>query len=390
MNSLSDKKTLWISIYHPGEIISAIGMSLLFRDKYKINLFIKNHPYWKRINENFYKKYFNNIYHFPDVGFSKHFLREIIKIINIKKILKKLVIKNDDVYLTLSNKTFVDNIFLSIYKNHQIFKFSSRTECLDSLEVFLKKNKNYKEIITSKIWNLTIIPFFNLQPIVYLQHQTDKGLYEIVYKRGDKSIFSKFLYFNSYDDNNLKEDDIYNFLPFIKDKFTIVKSGNKKNIVVFFGEGRDHYDKYHCDFTNQCLRYIEKFFPQSHLIYKPHPIDVAGFELNNLELGKFEVYNGGEMAEIFLLDIINKIECCFSISSTSLRKAIDLDIRSYYFLKLYIDYSLDFYNLMLLAAGKIDDAAFIKSFNFKPSPYQICTNNLEKFNNHIYKIDKYF
>src|SRR3989339_617337 len=207
MNSLSDKKTLWISIYHPGEIISAIGMSLLFRDKYKINLFIKNHPYWKRINENFYKKYFNNIYHFPDVGFSKHFLREIIKIINIKKILKKLVIKNDDVYLTLSNKTFVDNIFLSIYKNHQIFKFSSRTECLDSLEVFLKKNKNYKEIITSKIWNLTIIPFFNLQPIVYLQHQTDKGLYEIVYKRGDKSIFSKFLYFNSYDDNNLKEHD---------------------------------------------------------------------------------------------------------------------------------------------------------------------------------------
>ena len=228
MDNFLNKKIMWISIYHPGEIISAVGMSLLARDKYKINLLIKDHPYWKRIGVDFYKKYFDNVYHFPDIGFSKHFLRETLKILQTKKVLKKLNIKSDDLYLTFS-----DNIFLSIYKKHFIHKFSSRTECTDSLDEYKRKHPAYREILTSKIWNLTIVPFFNLLPIVYLQHQNDCSLYEIVYKKGDLAIFNKFLYFRGYDEGDLKEDEIYNFLPFIKNRLTTGRDGTKNNTIIF-------------------------------------------------------------------------------------------------------------------------------------------------------------
>lgn len=387
MINVSEKKNLWISIYHPGEIINAVGLAIFLKDYFTVNLLIKKHPYWRGISKDFFANYFNSIYWFPDIGFSKHFFREICKIIKTKFILKRLYVRDGDIFLTLSNKSFIDNIFLSIYKNIFKIKMVTRTECLDTIKNFLGKKKNYKEIWTSKIWNWSIMPFFRLQPIVYLQNIEDRGLYELVYKKGDKVMFDKFLYFKSYDENDLLNDDIYNFLPFIREKAATGDSGAQRNTVVFFGEGRDHYDKYHCDFTNRCLRYLEKFFPSSRLIYKPHPIDFAGFELNNLDLGKFEVYREGGITEIFLLGRINEIKGCFSISSTSLRKALDLGVPSYYFLNLYANYSKEYFELMLKFTHNAPSSAFINSFDLAPASYQVEDGNIKKFNKEINKLD---
>lgn len=385
MNSLQNKKTLWISIYHPGEIISAVGMSLLVRDKYTVNLLIKDHPYWKGMGDDFYKKYFDNIYHFPDVGFSKHFLREVLKIIHIKKILKKLAIKDDDIYLTFSNKSFVDNIFLSAHRRHRIIKVVYSTVCFGSLSDFLSKNKYFKEIFTSKIWNLTIIPLFRLQPVVYLQHEKDRSLYEIVYKSGDAKIFGELYFISDYDKDVLGSNEIYNFMPLLKEKLIRGSSGKDK-IIIFFGEGRDRFDQYHCDFTNKCLRYIEHFFPGYHLVYKPHPIDFNGFETNNIVPGKFEIYRGGDISELLLLENFERVEACFSISSTSLRRAVDLGIKSYYFMDLYKNYLDDYRAIIKNLIGNLRSEAWLKSFEIPPLLYLLENNNLEKFSKHINKL----
>ena len=134
------------------------------------------------------------------------------------------------------------------------------------------------------------------------------------------------------------------------------------------------------------MRYLEKNFPNRRLIYKPHPIDIVGYELNNIEVGEFEIYRGGDIAELFLLERINEVEACFSISSTSLRKALDLDIPSYYFLNLYSNYSEDYFRLMIEFTHNAPEESFINNFEIPPIFYNIKNTNLEMFNRGINKI----
>lgn len=388
MNDLV-KKNLWISIFHPYEIVNAVGLSLLFRERYKIHLLVGRHPYWNGMRTDFYEKYFNTITWFPCIGFSKHYIREIRKIIETKKIIQSLLVQKDDVYITLSNKTFVDNIFFSINKNLRVIKMVSKYDCIDSLDQFCSKHKNYKEIINSKIWNLTILPLFGLERIAYLENQDDRSMYELVYKRGDNKIFNNILFIQNYNCESLGGDEIYNFMALVKSSTKKEETGNQKRTVVFFGEGVQLQNEHHFNFINNCLRYIEKYYPEYNLVFKPHPIDPDNYEANHVELGKFSLYQGKEIAQLYLLERINEVKFCFGISSTSLNTSKDLGIPTYYFLKLYTGYSPDFYNLMLNAAGKVDEHAFIRDLNVQPSYYEPSAGSLEKFNNHINKLFKY-
>lgn len=385
-NIAPNKKVLWISLYHPNTILTAIGLILLLRDRFTVNCLIENHPYWKGMDVQPLSRYCNKIIWFSGVGFSKHFFREIFKLHKVKKIIKNLDVKKDDVFVALDNKPFLDNVFMSIHKSVRKFKITVYREWNDSLDKFLASHKGYKELLTSKIWNWTIIPFFNLNPIVYLEN-SDRSLYYLIYKKGDKKIFDEFIYLKNYDEDASGKNEIYKLYGIAKDELVDRNKNSQKNTIVFFGEGRKHFDEYHFNFVNQCLRYIETFFPGFSYLYKPHPFDDDNYEVKNVVLGKFKLYEEKDVTELFLIKNLNNIKFCFSISSTSLESCFDMGIKSYFFIKLYSNYPKDFYSLILGQIGRLGKDAFIESFDIPPLDYQVKNNSSEKDNREVYKLD---
>jgi hypothetical protein len=373
---MEDKKTLWIIIDHPMQITTAMGLAIYFKKDFNLGLIISKHCYWQGVDTQIFNNMFNSVHWFERPDFSKSLLREILKIFRIRKILKKLSIKKQDIFLILSNKVFLENILISLYPDNRRVVMNPDYLYEGSLEPF--SLPRYKEKIISRIWNWTIIPLFKLIPVLCFKHTEDKKLYAIHYKKGNKKLFNVCLSIKNINATNLKPHEVFDLSMYVKTNLPKITKTPEKKCIVFFGESLTEVDLYHIEFTNKCLRYIEIFFPGYNYIYKPHPNDLI--EANNLVLGKFSRYEKKGLAELFFIENLKNICCCFSVASTALRHAIDMGIKSYYFLNLYKNYSSDFTNVLMDLASDAPPEAFIGGFESAPQNYQITdqTNKVEQ------------
>lgn len=375
------KKTIWIIIDHPMQIINAIGLALYLQDKYIINLLISRHHYWNKSDQKIFSEYFKKIYWFPKVDFSWILPREALKIIYIKLKLKHLGIKNEDIFLSLANKIFLENILFSLYPKNSRISLDD-----DYIATHIERGqKEYHETLFSIIWNKTLIPLFKIKSMIFLQCSAEP-LYIIVYQ---EEIFdNKYLFKRFKPGLKLSENELYRLAPLVRNNINGYSKNQDLKTIVFFGEGRDYFDADHFKFVNQCLRYIEKFFTGYSFVFKPHPYD--RMEIKNIDFGKFQIYTDKNITELFLLKNADKIAYCFSVSSTSIRSSIDFGIKnSYYFLKLYRNYVSDkYYNILIEQVGDTDHRALIKSFDSAPENYGLDIK-VDEIQRSLQKLDNY-
>lgn len=371
-----EKRTIWLIIDHPMQIITAIGLALYFKDKYFINLLISRHHYWNKADQAVFFEYFQEIHWFPKVDFSWILPREVAKIIfNLWKI-KRLAIKAEDIFLVLSNKVILETILFSLHDKNKRIAINPDFVCRDIYHPL--PQSAYQEKLISKIWNLTIFPLFNLKAIIYLKEIKEKNLYAYMYRDGNEKIFYKFFSIVNDQTDSLYDNDIYDLASFVssricKNKIEITKGSS----IVFFGDSLE-MDDYRIQFTNKCLRYIERFFPGYSYIYKPHPNDCG--EAASVDLGKFKIYDKKIVAELFWIENLNNTKFCFSIASMATRYSLNIGVTSFYFLKLYKNYSEDYYNALLSGVSRVDNRCFIEDFSKSPAEYKI---NLDL--NKVYK-----
>lgn len=376
-------KSVWLLIDHPMNIITAVGLAFYLQEKFEVNLLISMHPYWEGIDLEMLKRYFKQIYTFPNVGFSKHILREVKKIYQTKKRIKEIGIVVDDTFVVLSCGSFLENIVLSTFPENR--RLSINPDFVYNFFTDKSGDLQYRENAISKIWNLTILPLFGLLPMSYYEHVSEKKLYDVDYKVGREKIFNKCFSVKNIASSCLEENEIYDLSIYVKNKIVTHDVSGEKKIIFFLGDS-EVPDKYRIEFTNRCLRYIEKFFPNYSYVYKPHPNDSG--EAESVDLGKFMVYSKKGVSQLFFLENLEKIHRCFTIGSTAVKFGINFGIHSYLFLDLYKNFSKDYYEVLKSQACDIDDGAFIKTFDSPPVEYKIDVD-LQKVSNHLVKILKY-
>jgi len=379
-------KKIWIIVDHPMQITTAVGLALYFGKDYTVNLLISKHPYWCGADVASFSSYFKEIHWFFKAGFSWIFPREIGKILYNKQKIKKLEINKNDIFLVLSNKVFLETLLFSIYNENK--RVSINPDYLIDGVLLPYQGGEYREKIISKIWNCTLLLFFKMEPIIYCKHTKDRALYALFYKKGNGAVFSRCFSIKNVGVNNLSPDEIHDVSIYVRDMICQIREENKRKMVVFFGNS-NYPNKYHIDFTNRCLRYIEEFFPEYDYIFKSHPNDHG--EAEAVELRQFKIYQQKIIAELFYLENLDKIYRCFSIASTAVRHSIDIGIPSYYFLKLYKDYSPDLNDLLMSMAADTNSKAFIESFEEPPIAYEVDYNleeverGLKKINDFLYE-----
>lgn len=380
------KKSIWIVIDHPNQIINAIGLSIYFKDFSRVNLLISKHHYWNKINSNFLKKYFVSITFFPKVEFSKVIPREIFKMIKAFLKISLLSVNSNDIFLILSDNVILEPlIFRRFHKNKKYKLFPRHIKHTK----YVKFDEYYEKTI-SIVWK-NIFKLFTLEPILYLQHLNDPKIFLLSYQNKLEKIFNYVFYFSSPEHiNSNNKSKIPELTSYVRNKSLSLKKKmtNEKLKIIFFGGALHEQNNYQINFTNKCLRYIERFFPNSKYYYKIHPHDIT--EHSSINLGNFELYNKQITTEILLINNEDNISHFFSVSSNSIASCIDFGYNnSYLFLNLYKDYTPYFKKALnyQFHSLKAIDAIFINNFDFPPKKYMIDRDVL-KISDHLDNLKK--
>ena len=378
-------KTIWVVIDHPLQIVQALGLSLYFSNQYNVKLLISKHHYWKGVDVRPFTSHFDEVHWFNKADFSWIFPREIWNLWTNLRELNTLQVNSQDVFLILSDHTFLESLIISRFKNKKLALLPKYVYEKYHQQEF-QTNLKYKERLISQIWNTTLIPFFRLEPLLYYSNILDKKMYALPYKRNSQELFHKTFFF----DDTLKSVD--NSLKDISPYLSLLNKAKneKKRFIIFFGNSMHKHDKYQIAFTNTCLRYIEKHFPGYIYLYKPHPNDKV--ETKNISLGLFQVHSTKQTTELFLLEKGDQVAYFFAISSTSIKSCVHFGYtNAYYFFKLYKDYSNEFRDYLLSQFGSLTSInnMFIDSFQNKPRKYTIQLNMQEVLTS-FQKIEKEF
>lgn len=361
-----NKKTIWIVIDHPIQVIDATGLAFYFSNNYKVKLLVSRFHYWDNIDPSIFEKAFDKIYWFEKADFSKHLVREIFKLLRNKKKIKNLGVEKGDIFFILSRKVFLENLLISLYKDNLKINFSP----IMSKGEDGKDMSRFKERMISRFWNKTIIPLFGMCPLRYYYNVNDRRVFTYLYSEGNLKLFNEEFFYKSFAaEATLENDEFFDLSYYVKDR--LAKSSEEKDKkIVFFGDAvnQENYTDYHIDFANKCLRYIEKFFPECELLYKPHPFDKM--EKTSLEMGRFKLVEKAPIAELFLITNADKIKCVFSVSSLALKSALDMGFKGYYFLNMYEGYSEDYRGNLTAQAGYRNKEVFLKNFEEPPLEYE--------------------
>lgn len=382
------KKTLWLIIDHPMQLVDAMGIRLYYKDKYLVKLLVSRHHYWNAVDTNEIKNWFDEIHFFPRINFSWILPREIMNILANKQEINNLKIKNGDIFFVFSENVFLEGLLFQQYpKLKRIRLFAEHLYKRYHGVNFADTNK-WQEKLISRLWNYTIIPFFSLEPIKYYQNLFDDHAYRINYVRDPEKIFDNTLVLKQNGQQIEAKNQIYELGPLVAKELTKTTK-TKKDRVFFFGDSLKKYNQYQIDFTNKCLRYIEKYYSRHKLFYKPHPNDVL--EQANIELGQFALFKEKLSSELLFLKYGNKIEHIFSVSSVSLKNALQFGFRNVHaFFKLYKKYDPELKVALTNQFGEFLKVKnfFITNFRSPPKPYSYQSFKINDVIMHLKKLDK--
>ena len=360
-------KNIWIVVDHPNQIINAIGLSIYLKKFKSVNLLISKHKYWSNSSILFIKQFFNSTYIFPKIEFSKNFINEYFKFFIIRQKLKKISVNKKDIFLVLSDNVILEVVLIKFFTKNIRYKLLNKSTNEKFKSVL--KSSYAKEKLISIIWKFMFFKLFNLKVLMYYQDKNDPKMFAVVFENNISELFNKVLCFN---DNILEKFDVNeipSLLPYVGKKiYSIHKKQEEK--IIFFGSSLHRHNLYQIKFTNKCLRYIEKYFPNAKYFYKPHPHDKV--EHKFISLGRFKLYNGLESTEILMINGKNDFTHYFSISLTSILTIINMGyVNAYVFFPLYKDYSKDFLKIIQRAYEpiKTKKAIFIDSFKIAPLKY---------------------
>lgn len=364
-NMIKKNKSLWFIIDHPGQVTNAFVLARELK-QHNVNLLVSTHKYWKGIDFSRYFSLFSSVKFFDHVDFSWIFPREMFKILSLKKNVKKLPVNQGDVFIVFSNTVFLETILFSAFPNNKRILIYSDYEF-----------EGYLEKPISKIWNFTLIPFFGLEKIAYSYKKSNKKMEMLFYKKGRERIFNQWFKTNSSKRQIVEKDRINDLTPLIPSVFKDLTSKfeDTYETVVFFGDSLAEFDEYHIDFVNRCLRYIESNFSGFKYIYKPHPNDKA--EQQNIDLGKFELHTQKITTELFLIQKLKEVKCCFAVHSSSVQSALRFGIKSYFFYELYENFEPGFKALVKRLYSDIRKETLITSWSRPPQDYTLETDIAE-------------
>jgi hypothetical protein len=118
---------------------------------------------------------------------------------------------------------------------------------------------------------------------------------------------------------------------------------------------------------NKCLDYIRRNYPNSDLIYRPHPIETK--ESSRLNLAGFRVENDREAAELYFLRHFATLDAVFSVSSTVSRTALNYGINAYSLWRCFPfpETAAKFFERLM---GDVPTAFDIHDLTQPPVPYQ--------------------
>lgn len=362
---------LWILVDHPRQIINALGLSIALGKTSSVNLLISKHHYWNGIDIQFLNEYFNKVYVFPKIVFSKILPREFAKMLIISERVRKLPIGARDIILVLSDNVFLESIIIRYYSNRRLVKIYPKH--FYDMYVNGAPTGLFHEKAISKLWRYSMLRLLRLEPILYLQHLENPRLFMMPFLSDVNKLFDRVMFIASKNSKDNSDPNAFpDLLPFLAGNLrkAINKPANAKRKIVFFGGSLHSLDRYQVDFTNKCLRYIERYFPHSLYYYKPHPHDKV--EQRHIELGEFSVYDRPLTTEIMLINNKDDFTHYFSVSSTSIVNCVEFGLNdAYLFYKLYGDYSPEFGKFLRNQYTAMHDRpeVFIEDFEQPPSKY---------------------
>ena len=106
---------------------------------------------------------------------------------------------------------------------------------------------------------------------------------------------------------------------------------DRQRRVIFFGTPfllvKNLEPEIYIEHLNRCLDYIRENYPDSGLIYRPHPFEKG--EASRINLANFRVEDDREVADLYFLRHFAEIEAVYSVSSTVSRTALNNGLNSY-------------------------------------------------------------
>lgn len=163
-------------------------------------------------------------------------------------------------------------------------------------------------------------------------------------------------------DNVYEVDLPYNYL------WKDTNSGEKKQVIFFGGGFKNTVSLDMPEFIkrmNLCLDYIRQQCHGCDLYYKPHQNETDD-ERRNYNLKSFKILDTKEVAEIYFLKNLHKIDCVFAITSSAAINAYKAGINSYIFYKIFEDVFDDSNRLHYkFFLGKMPKRFFIEDLNRK-------------------------
>jgi len=369
---------------HPHQLAIALPLASYWRPDFIVNLLISPHPYWRKINLDDYACQFDQIVRFqkrPDyastLGGS---LRQISEILQIKKQVTDLGIKQDDVIIGLSHCTFVENIVLSCTPKN--------------LRIGVIPESEYGEALRRPDWSsfkytrgglyarYLVEPLTGLERTLRLARRKKQfsrlGGESERFEREITDIYDKVVVLvNLYEEFGMANCRTV-FLPFpyvltcTRERRAIDKQRKK---IVFFGshlDGQPTGSKEFAEATNECLSFLRRTYGNTHrLVYMPHPQETDA-DWRRLDLSQFEVENGRGLGELYISSNMDTVDAVFSVHSTASRSALNYGIDAYVFFELFgfDDSSIQYHYGPYGHLGKQPDCFYIKDLATAPARYQ--------------------
>lgn len=321
--------------YHPGILLLYKNLIKIIRrhDKdSKIILFKVGHPYFKRFNFEFYKKYFDKIIEFDFIDYEKNFLASYWKILNFKNKLKKTMVglSRDfgTIDLFLENSAWLPvNILLYNLNKEKNIKSINRLDLLklESLQTKADKIKTF-------LCGLYSLPFrcykINVKSSVF-------GGINFVYADQVPGVHIRIIAPTIQTSSN-SDWGKENILP-----YPVISESSptgKKDMIIIFGDaGIYQYSSQYLpsyeifvEKLSAFFRAIEKKYSHCKLYYKPHPGDEDRI-MPGINLKKYSLFDNKVDAQVLSDKYQEKIKAVYTFSSSAVIFSSFFGIPSYSF-----------------------------------------------------------
>lgn len=346
MNNPIQQK-IWMTLEHPMQFSVALALAAHWRDKVSaINLLISSHPYWKRVDIEQYRGKFDEIFFMERSDYTWHpirIIRWLWQIWRLKRKIKRLGIKQDDLIVGLSVFHYLENIILSTHPQNlkiAVMPAVVYEECTRDLnqDIYYTPPEGW---VASRL----IEPLTGLHRTYCKKEKLHPDTYwRLRYRESLLEIYDQVVVMGDVTEGDkLASERIYTMpYPYVLalEGKPAAKSQETRKKVVFFGDffrnglwgvGPQTYARH----LDGCLDYLRKIYGATHqLVYRPHPAE-SDEEAKYLDLNRFEIEKDGMLAELYFYKNLEDIDAVFSVASASSGSAFQFFLNAYAFLDIF-------------------------------------------------------